>query len=195
MAGTSEFAEDNPLRAYLPRTKAPDPCSLVLFGATGDLAHRKLVPALYKLALSGQLPTDCALVGFGRRDWNDEQFREQLKASAATENGPPAEAEWSQFASHVFFCEGSFDDEKAFQSLRDRLEQIDAMHNTHGNQLFYLAVAPEFFATIIDQLGKAGLIYPHQHCFKISAMRKRNAPGAGSSSRSRSATTSRAPAP
>jgi glucose-6-phosphate 1-dehydrogenase len=166
MAGPSEFAEDNPLRAYLPRSRAPDPCSVVLFGATGDLAHRKLVPALYQLAVAGQLPTDFAIVGFARRDWNDDQFRAEFKGIAEGGDSSNLEAEWSQFASHVFFSPGNFDDPAAFKALKAKLEQIDASRGTRGNRLFYLAVAPEFFATIVDQLGQAGLIYSHPHMYR-----------------------------
>lgn len=159
----NEFAEDNPLRSYLPRTRAPEPCAVVLFGATGDLTHRKLVPALYHLSLAGQLPSDFAFVGFARRDWSDEQFRDELRKTLEPEGGPDFDAEWAQFAPHVFFNSGTFDDPKGFADLKDRLNAIDESRGTRGNRLYYLAVAPEYFATIVDQLGRAGLIYEHPH--------------------------------
>src|SRR5262245_34228350 len=114
MVEPSEFARNNPLRAYLPRVRAPEPCAIVLFGATGDLTHRKLAPALYQLALAGQLPADFAIVGFARRDWDDEAFRGELhKTLAEQHGGPDFEAEWPQFAAHVAFSSGTFDDPKA----------------------------------------------------------------------------------
>jgi glucose-6-phosphate 1-dehydrogenase len=163
---TGEFSEGNPLRAYLPRTKAPDPCAIVLFGATGDLTQRKLVPALFRLARDGQLPAQFALVGFARRDWDDAKFRDEVRAMIA-EDGEPADpdfdAAWPGFAEHLFFASGTFDDPKGFANLKTKLEAIDEHSGTRGNRLFYLAVAPEFFGPIVGHLGDAGLIYSHPH--------------------------------
>jgi glucose-6-phosphate 1-dehydrogenase len=163
MGDPSDFAQDNPLRAYLPRVRAPEPCSIVLFGATGDLTHRKLAPALFQLALSGQLPAEFAIVGFARRDWDDDTFREELRKTLAAEGGPDFDNHWQSFAAHVAFCSGTFDDAQAYANLKARLEELDRTRNTRGNRLYYLAVAPEYFATIVANLGRAGLIYPpHQ---------------------------------
>jgi glucose-6-phosphate 1-dehydrogenase len=160
MAVPSESAESNPLRPYLPRTRVPDPCAIVLFGATGDLTHRKLAPALYNLALEGQLPAEYAIVGFARRDWSDDQFRQELKTTLAKGAGPGFEATWPPFAAHIAFASGTFDDPAGYDRLKRKLDELDRSHGTRGNRLFYLAVAPEFFATIVEQLGRAGLIYP-----------------------------------
>ncbi|MFO0892167.1 MAG: hypothetical protein U0790_23890 [Isosphaeraceae bacterium] len=92
---------------------------------------------------------------------------------------------WPQFASRLVFSPGTFDDPEAYRKLKAKLEELDRTHGTRGNRIFYLAVSPEFFSTIISQLGQAGLIHPGT----------RIPPGAGSSSRSRSATTSPAPVP
>jgi glucose-6-phosphate 1-dehydrogenase len=163
MAETLGAVEANPLRQALPRTRVPEPCAVVLFGATGDLTHRKLVPALYHLARGGNLPSEFAIVGYARRDWTDEQLRAELKKSLGKDNDPDFERFWDQFASHIFFAPGTFDDPAAYAKLKAQLEQIDSSHGTRGNRLYYLAVAPEFFSTIIDHLGDAGLIYPaHQ---------------------------------
>src|SRR4051812_38737282 len=160
MAETTGAAESNPLRQNLPRTRVPDPCAVVLFGATGDLTHRKLVPALYHLARGGNLPAECAIVGLARRDWTDDEFRKDLEASLS-KNGEGDFAElWPQFASRLVFVPGSFDDAAAYDRLKERLDQLDASHGTRGNRLYYLAVAPEYFATIIKQPGQAGLVYP-----------------------------------
>jgi glucose-6-phosphate 1-dehydrogenase len=160
----TKIADDaNPLRQALPRTRVPDPCAVVLFGATGDLTHRKLAPALFNLARGGNLPSEYAIVGFARRDWTDDQLRAELEKSLRNPSDPDFAKLWPEFASHVVFASGTFDDPEGYKRLKEKLEALDRSHGTHGNRLFYLAVAPEFFATIIEQLGKAGLIYPdHQ---------------------------------
>ncbi len=160
MAEPEAFPANNPLRAYLPRARVPDPCAIVLFGATGDLTHRKLAPALYRLALEGQLPSEYAIVGFARRDWSDETFRDELKKTLEKEGGPDFEKAWGPFATHIAFAQGEFHDLSAYQNLKAKLEQIDGSHGTRGNRLFYLAVAPEFFGQIVDNLEAAGLIRP-----------------------------------
>ncbi len=102
MAEPASFPDHNPLRPFLPRSRVPDPCAVVLFGATGDLMSRKLAPALYRLAIEGQLPSEYAIVGFGRRDWSDDQFREELKKPLSKEgarisrrHGPSLPPMWS----------------------------------------------------------------------------------------------------
>ncbi|MDB5353531.1 MAG: zwf2 [Planctomycetota bacterium] len=163
MAESETYPDHNPLRAFLPRTRVPDPCAVVLFGATGDLTHRKLAPALYRLALEGQLPSEYAIVGFARRDWSDDVFREELKKTLAKEGGPEFEKAWPQFAAHIAFSSGEFHELDAYKKLKVKLEELDVTHGTRGNYLFYLAVAPEFFGMIVDNLSAAGLIHPaHQ---------------------------------
>ncbi|QDV34072.1 glucose-6-phosphate dehydrogenase [Tautonia plasticadhaerens] len=161
MAAPSEAGASNPLREHLPRSTAVDPCAIVLFGSTGDLTHRKLAPALFELAGAGDLPSDFAVVGFGRRPWGDDQYRESLRETLAKgAEGPGFDEAWSRFAPHVVFVEGNLDDPAAYSRLKGRLEEVDRTHETRGNRLFYLAVGPEFFAPIVARLGEAGLIYP-----------------------------------
>src|SRR5438105_11548140 len=115
MPEAASLTETNPLRQALPRTRVPEPCAIVLFGATGDLTHRKLVPALYHLARGGNLPSECAIVGFARRDWSDDQFRAELEKSL-TKGGDADFAEyWPEFASRIAFASGTFDDPAAYQ--------------------------------------------------------------------------------
>ncbi len=161
---TEPTASDaNPLREGLPRTRAPEPCAVVLFGATGDLTHRKLMPALYNLARAGHLPAESAIVGYARRDWDDEKFREEIKGPLEKAVGNGFAEVWDQFAPRLAFAGGTFDDDAAYAKLKTKLAEVDAKHGTKGNRLYYLAVAPEYFATIIEHLGKAGLIAdPHQ---------------------------------
>ena len=164
MSQLPSAAEVNPLRQNLPRARVPDPCAIVLFGATGDLTHRKLVPALYHLARGGNMPSEYAIVGFARRDWSDDQLREDLSSMLKDDQADSDfERLWPDFSKHVVFAPGNLDDPKAYQGLKAKLEELDKSHGTRGNRLYYLAVSPEFFSTIIEQLGKNGLIYPgHQ---------------------------------
>ena len=105
MSEAAHPTEINPLRQALPRTRVPEPCAMVLFGATGDLAHRKLVPALFQLARGGNLPAEYAIVGFARRDWTDEDLRSEYQKTLAREAGGPDFSQlWSPFADRLFFA-------------------------------------------------------------------------------------------
>ncbi len=162
MAKPDSVLETNPLRQGLPRTRVSEPCAVVLFGATGDLAHRKLVPALFQLARGGNLPSECAIVGFARRSWTDADLRAEYEKTLAKEGGGEFRDLWSQFASRIVFSPGTFDDPAGYRKLKETLERVDQTHGTRGNRVYYLAVSPEFFAPIILGLGGAGLIYPAQ---------------------------------
>jgi len=155
-------AAENPLRQALPRSRVPDPCAVVLFGATGDLAHRKLVPALFQLARDGNLPAESAIVGFARRAWTDTDLRAEYEKTLTKTGGGDIHEAWSQFANRLVFSPGTFDDADSFQKLKETLKRVDQTHGTRGNRVYYLAVAPEFFASIIRGLGEAELIYPRQ---------------------------------
>lgn len=151
-AGESDAAA-NPLRDHLPRARTPDPCAIVLFGATGDLTARKLVPALHAAAVEGLLPADFMIVGFARRDWSDEYFRGVLR-DAMPKDAPG----WESFASRVVYHRGNFDEPEAYDRLRETLERFDRERGTRGNRLHYLAVDPQYFAPIVERLGAAGLV-------------------------------------
>ena len=116
MAMPDPACESNPLREGLPRSRVSEPCAVVLFGATGDLAHRKLVPALFQLARAGNLPSECAIVGFARRAWTDEDLRAEYRKTLAKEGGADFDELWSQFASRIVFSPGTFDDAASFKS-------------------------------------------------------------------------------
>jgi glucose-6-phosphate 1-dehydrogenase len=162
MQESSTRTEANPLREALPRTRVSEPCAVVLFGSTGDLAHRKLVPALFRLAQTGNLPAGCAIVGIGRRDWTDADLRAEYEKTLAREGGADFAEVWPQFASRIFFSSGNFDEPATYRRLKETLERVDQTHVTGGNRVYYLAVGPEFFAVIVKRLGEAGLIYPWQ---------------------------------
>jgi len=142
----------NPLRSHLPIARVPDPCAIVLFGATGDLTARKLIPSLHAAALASELPADFVIVGVGRRDWTDEVFRAKLREAMPNAEG------WEEFARRLVYHRSDFNDDYGLESLKDRLDQLDATYGTQGNRLFYLAVDPQFFEPLVKQLGRAGLI-------------------------------------
>src|SRR5579884_166092 len=135
-----------------------DPCTVVIFGATGDLTRRKLLPALYNLAAHNLLSREFALVGVGRELINNEQFREkishEIKEFATCEL---ADDLWDWLIRRTYYIGAEFADPACYLQLRDVLQTVDKNHGTHGNYLYYLATAPMFFATIVKQLGKAGI--------------------------------------
>jgi glucose-6-phosphate 1-dehydrogenase len=150
----------NPLRdprdRRLPRV--PEPCALVVFGITGDLARKKLLPAVYDLANRGLLPTNFALLGFARRDWGDVEFSE-LARSAAREHArtPWREEVWERLAGSVRFVQGSFDDDNAFDELAGQLAELEGSHGIGGNAAFYLSIPPAMFPTVLKQMARTGM--------------------------------------
>jgi glucose-6-phosphate 1-dehydrogenase len=152
--------EDNPLREGLRLERVPDPSTLVLFGATGDLAHRKVVPALYQLWRTNLLPHEFVVLAIGRREYaNDDALRDEFRASLETFSRvlPLDEAAWRSFAARIRYQRCDFEDPAAFDRLAKTLEAIDKEQNSRGNHLYYLATQPSQFATIVAQLGRVGL--------------------------------------
>ena len=151
--------DDNPLREGLRLERVPDPSTLVLFGSTGDLAHRKVVPALYQLWRTNLLPHEFAIVAIGRRDYDDESLRAEYRASAEKYSRvlPLDEAAWRSFASRIRYQKCDFGDPAAFDRLAKTLEAIDRDQRSLGNHLYYLATQPSQFAEIVGQLGRVGL--------------------------------------
>jgi glucose-6-phosphate 1-dehydrogenase len=150
---------DNPLREGLRLERMPDPFAFVLFGATGDLAHRKVVPALYQLWRTNLLPHECMLVATGRRPYDDDAFRADLRASLEKFSRvlPIDEAVWAEFAKRIVYQQGDFNDPGTYGRLSTSLDAIDAEHGTRGNRLYYLATHASAFSEIVAELGRAGL--------------------------------------
>jgi glucose-6-phosphate 1-dehydrogenase len=135
-----------------------DPCALVIFGASGDLTKRKLLPALYNLARQELLPEGFSVLAFARRDVSTQSFREQMRKDAARFAGDEFdEGAWDWLESRLHYMRGSFDDPAAFDQLRDRLGQISQDQGTGGNVLFYLATAPDYFGPVVHELQRVGL--------------------------------------
>jgi glucose-6-phosphate 1-dehydrogenase len=137
------------------------PCVLVIFGVTGDLASKKLLPAIYDLANRGLLPPGFSLVGFARRDWEDEDFAQltydAVKAHART---PFRDTVWQQVCEGVRFVPGEFADDAAFDQLAKTVAELDAERGTGGNYAFYLSIPPKAFPMVVGQLKRSGLSTP-----------------------------------
>jgi glucose-6-phosphate 1-dehydrogenase len=165
----------NPLRdpedRRLPRIAGP--CGMVLFGVTGDLSRKKVMPAIYDLANRGLLPPGFSLVGFARRDWANQDFaqivHDSVKAHARTEF---REEVWQQLAEGFRFVPGNFDDDQAFDRLRRTLEELDEERGTGGNHAFYLAIPPGFFADVVGQLKEHGLAEEHNGSWRRVVVEK-----------------------
>src|SRR5436309_11097569 len=158
MHRAADQPEPNPLREGLSTRAVPQPCAIVIFGATGDLAHRKLIPALYNLAADGELPAGAAIVGFARRNKSDDEFRRDLEEAARKFSRQAVRDEiWKTFAQSIFYHRSEFDDESGYKRLAKRLDEIDKNYGTRGNRLFYFAAAPDQFEPILKHLKAAGL--------------------------------------
>ncbi len=150
----------NPLRdpadRRLPRIAGPS--GLVIFGVTGDLSRKKLMPAIYDLANRGLLPPGFSLIGFARRDWEDEDFAQVVHDSVKEHARTPFREEvWQQLAKGMRFVQGEFVDNDAFEKLRETIEELDKAQGTGGNFAFYLSVPPKFFPQVVEQLKAHGL--------------------------------------
>jgi glucose-6-phosphate 1-dehydrogenase len=151
-------AYENPLRAGLALEKVPEPCLIVIFGATGDLTSRKILPAIYNLRRSGLLPAETSVVGFARRPLTDVEWRKDMREQVSANSRVKVEdGLWNDFEEGIFYQPGQFADRSAFRELAERLEQIDAARGTRGNKLFYLATPPSAYEEIIANLGRVGL--------------------------------------
>src|SRR5271165_3549043 len=136
-----------------------EPCTVVLFGASGDLAKRKVLPAMYDLAQHNSLGERYGIVGFARTPMTNESFRSVAGDAAKTisEVGPIDPAKWDAFASNLYYASGDYADQNAYAELAKFLQTLDAEKNLGGNRLFYLSTPPEVYPHIVEQLGRAGL--------------------------------------
>src|ERR1700728_4733490 len=149
----------DPRDRRIPRVAGP--CVVVMFGVTGDLARKKLMPALYDLANRGLLPPGFSLVGFARRDWEHEDFAqityESVKEHART---PFRDEVWQQVSEGVRFVPGEFGDDDAFDRLAETVAELDTERGTGGNYAFYLSIPPRSFPDVVQQLKRSGLSDP-----------------------------------
>jgi glucose-6-phosphate 1-dehydrogenase len=156
----------NPLRDKLDKRmpRIAGPCSVVIFGVTGDLSRKKLMPAIYDLANRGMLPPSFSLVGFARREWADQDFG-QIVYDAVKEHArtPFRQEVWDRLVEGFRFVQGSFDDDAAFALLAETLLKLDTERGTGGNHAFYLSIPPKAFPVVCEQLQRSGLAAPKEH--------------------------------
>ncbi len=148
----------NPLREGMVQERVPEPCAMVIFGASGDLTKRKLIPALYSLFRDRLLPQAFSVVGYARRPI--PTFVDDMKASCNqfARRRPVDDAVWSTFSQGISYVDGDFDNIEGYQKLKAHLAEIDRTRGTQGNRVFYLSTPPSYYPVILQKLGEAGLI-------------------------------------
>ena len=152
-------AEINPLRQGLRVERMPDPNAFVLFGATGDLAHRKVMPAIYQLLRANLLPAEFSVVAVARRPYTDEAFRAEVRTSLDKYSRvvPIDETQWTELAKRITYQQLDFADDAGYDRLCERLDALDVERGTSGNRLYYLATQPSQVTEIVQQMGRVGL--------------------------------------
>ncbi|MFL6100869.1 MAG: glucose-6-phosphate dehydrogenase [Actinomycetales bacterium] len=163
MSPSAVTRSHNPLRDARDKRlqRIAGPCGVVIFGVTGDLARKKLMPAIYDLANRGLLPPGFALTGFARRDWADQDFGKIVYDAVRQYSRTPfREQVWKHLAEGFRFVPGDFGDEAAFDQLADTVKRLDDERGTGGNHAFYLSIPPKFFSTVCEQLARSGLSQP-----------------------------------
>ena len=154
----------NPLRDHRDRRlpKVAGPCGLILFGVTGDLARKKIMPAIYDLANRGLLPPGFGLVGFARRQWDDEDFAQEVHDAVREYARTPFREEvWAQLSEGIRFVEGDISDPAAYKELRRVVDEVDQRRGTMGNHAFYLSIPPGLFPVVVEHLKDSGLTERH----------------------------------
>ncbi|MEO5919629.1 MAG: glucose-6-phosphate dehydrogenase [Pseudolysinimonas sp.] len=157
-------ASSNPLRSPSDRrlNRIAGPSALIIFGVTGDLSRKKLMPAVYDLANRGLLPPGFGLVGFARRDWDDQDFEKEVRDAIEKYARTPFDEDvWRQLKVGIRFVQGEFDDDAAFDTLKETLEELDRDRGTMGNHAFYLSIPPKSFPQVTEQLRRSGLAEQH----------------------------------
>ncbi|BBZ04702.1 glucose-6-phosphate 1-dehydrogenase [Mycolicibacterium chitae] len=165
----------NPLRdkrdKRMPRIAGP--CAVVIFGVTGDLARKKLMPAIYDLANRGLLPPQFALVGFARREWAHEDFGKEVYEAVQQHARTPFHQEvWDRLSEGIRFVQGDFSDDAAFQRLADTLHSLDTERGTGGNHAFYLSIPPKAFPLVCEKLAQFGLARETDGCWNRVVIEK-----------------------
>lgn len=155
------FKTPHPLEEPGYQQRSLDPCILVIFGATGDLTARKLIPAIYNLKREGQLPANFACVGFARREKTHEQFRKEMQEAVSTFSRvlPIDQSVWNAFESHLYYHVSDFDSPEGYRAFKTFLDQLDTQLGTRGNRVFYLSTQPSYFPKIVENLKACNLVY------------------------------------
>lgn len=154
----------NPLREGLRLERTPEPCAMVIFGASGDLTRRKLIPALYNLSRERLIPAGFSVVGFARRENQDDRFRAMLLdgVNQFSRSRPAQPAIWETFAQGIHYLQSDFTDPEGYAELARLLDRLDRERGTGYRRIFYLATPPSAYPEIIEQLGASGLAHPRR---------------------------------
>src|SRR5207248_6282247 len=152
----------NPLRPGLRAESSPDPCAVVVFGASGDLAHRKLLPALYNLALGAHLPAAFGIVGVSKSPYTHAAYADEMREAVGkfSRNKPVDPEVWRDFGAGLRYVSGSLDDDDTFRRLAAQLDELDRTRATRGNRLFYFATPPSTFPRLLEKLREHRFIRP-----------------------------------
>ena len=149
------------------RTAVIQPCTVVIFGASGDLTRRKLLPALYNLLLDGLLPENFSVLGLGRKTLSDEDFRALARKGIEQFSRQTLQSEkWDHFHNRLFYCAGNISAPEYYATIRDRLKDIETPFKLPGNRIFYLAIPPDSFAPACEGLHQVGLV-SHVHSSEV----------------------------
>jgi glucose-6-phosphate 1-dehydrogenase len=157
---TDDAMHDEQSQDRIPLSAAPgDACILVIFGASGDLTQRLLIPSLYNLARNRLLPDAFAVVGVARRDMSNEAFRTAARQAlqASTRVGEVDATLWERLEPRLYYVRGAYDEPETYGRLNEMLAQCDTQHHTQGNHLYYLATPPAVFPHVVEQLGQASM--------------------------------------
>src|SRR5260370_14581678 len=158
MTRAADQSEANPLREGLSTRAVPQPCSVVIFGVSGELSHRKRLPALYDLAADVELTPAVTVIGFARREKTDEDFRREMEEAVRKFSRQTVRDEiWKTFGQSIFYHQSDFSDEAGFKSLAERLDKIDKERGTRGNRVFSFPAAPAQFQPCLKHLKTSGL--------------------------------------
>src|SRR5258708_16660188 len=143
--------------------KSVEPCSIVIFGASGDLTARKLIPAFYHLCKDKQMPPAFRIIGFARRERSDQSFRQELRQALDqfSRTKPVDDKVWAEFSANIFYCQGEFSDPQAYKKLEQQLSSF-GNEKLRNNLLFYLAISPSQLGQVVEMLHDAGLLHKEQ---------------------------------
>ena len=168
LVNNSILPDDSPPCHMGSERKALEPCTIVIFGASGDLTARKLIPAFYHLCKEKQMPSAFRIIGFARREKTDESWRNELRAALDqfSRTKPVDEKVWREFAANLSYCQGDLTDAAAYKKLETRLASFGSAP-LRENLLFYLATSPSQFGQVIEQIHNAGLL--HQGRARLAA--------------------------
>jgi glucose-6-phosphate 1-dehydrogenase len=147
----------NPLKEGLQIEKVPEPLIIVIFGASGDLTRRKLIPALFQLYEQNQMPTRFSVIGFSRTSMTNQQFRRHLKSPIKNTSSRL----WNNFASHLYYSRGNFQESESYRELFHLMKELDKKNGGQGNRLFYLAIPPSVYLHVIRGLENNGMVTPN----------------------------------